>query len=217
MNFNQMVNKILMVVHDLIRREVPKLAPPLRWATVQTTNPLRIKFDGPGGDLDAKPDETVGLMVPGDRVTVHHKNGDTPIITGVSGGAGTGIRSFPTLAAATAANLPPGVMVLVSSENQHYMRLASGFEKVTPWKPFMQAPILTGAYGTAEAMRALPEGNYTSKGGTTGLPTTWGILEVRAWSTTEGCASLYSMANTDVYYTRWIWNTTGALTWSKLT
>ena len=124
---NELIRQILAAVHALIKREIPRLTDTNQWATVTQASPLRIRFDGQDDPLEATPGKLTAALIVGDRVSVRHRMGQNPLITGVAGGAGSGQREFQTLFDATAAGLPVGSQVWVRSESQGYVRVGAGF------------------------------------------------------------------------------------------
>lgn len=80
----------------LIRREIKDAMPWFTWATITSTNPLRIRIDGEGEPMPTTPSATVTGLRPGDRVDVRIANGRASI-TGINGGSSVRILTTENL------------------------------------------------------------------------------------------------------------------------
>lgn len=96
-----MIGEILSSTYEIVRKEIARIVPTNRWATVTSVSPLRIKFDDQSQPLAATPGRLVSGLMVGDRVDVRHRNPGQPLITGVAGGGDTGWVDMPLAAGFT--------------------------------------------------------------------------------------------------------------------
>lgn len=107
----------------LLRRQIPSKP---EWGTVTGVAPLRVRPDSAEFPLLDAPENLAGPLLVGDRVMVQLV-GRQLIVWGKAGGPGGAPLYFPSLAVATAANLPVGTQIWVTSDNRGYVRKSVGW------------------------------------------------------------------------------------------
>jgi hypothetical protein len=89
-----MITEIIQTILTVVREETRRLIPTFRWATVQSTAPLRVRFDEATTPLPVTPSTIVSALQPGDRVLALIWNARVTVLGRAGGVPDTGWVPF---------------------------------------------------------------------------------------------------------------------------